>query len=278
MTVGGGAMTMRKVLLERDDSIAVLTFNRPEKHNTFNKKFWNDLNICLDDLEHKLPRVVIVTGAGNRAFSAGFDINPDNPLVSSLVDAVMLGVRKPVEELIRFIRTSVDRLVTLPAPVIAAVNGLAYGGGAELAVRCDLRVADPGAVFSFSEMKLGLMPDHGGTVGLQRLVGTSRAVELILSGKKVSAAEAYKIGLVNQVSEPGRCLDSALDLAKSIAANGPRAVRASLAVLRRAGDLQAADALELESRHAVDLILSRECVEGIAAFMSGKQPEFKGPP
>jgi len=270
-------MTMPKVLLERDDSIAVLTFNRPEKHNTFNKAFWDDFNICLDDLEHKLPRVVIVTGAGSRAFSAGFDINPDNPLVSSLVDAVVQGVRQPIEELIRFIRTSVDRLVTLPAPVIAAVNGLAFGGGAELAVRCDLRVADPGAVFSFSEVKLGLMPDHGGTVGLQRLVGTSRAVELILSGKKISAAEAYKIGLVNQVSEPGRCLDSARELAGTIAANGPRAVRASLAVLRRAGELPVSDALELESRHAVDLILSKECIDGITAFMSGKQPEFKDP-
>jgi enoyl-CoA hydratase/carnithine racemase len=270
-------MTMPTVLLERDESIAIITFNRPEKHNAFNKTFWDDFNICLDDLEHKLPRVVIVTGAGDRAFSAGFDINPDNPLVSALVDSVMKGVRQPVEKLIRFIRTSVDRLVTLPVPVIAAVNGIAFGGGAELAVRCDLRVADPGAVFSFSEVKLGLMPDHGGTVGLQRLVGTARAVELILSGKKVGAAEAHKIGLVNQVSEPGRCLDNARELAGTIAANGPRAVRASLAVLRCAGELPVSEALELESRHAVDLILSKECVDGITAFMSGNKPEFKDP-
>lgn len=271
-------MTMPTALLERDDSVAVITFNRPEKHNAFNKTFWDDFNLCLDDLEHKLPRVVIVTGAGHRAFSAGFDINPDNPLVSSLVDAVMQGVRQPVEELIRFIRTSVDRLVTLPLPVIAAVNGFAFGGGAELAVRCDLRVADPCAVFSFSEVKLGLMPDHGGAVGLQRLVGTARAVEMILTGKKVGAAEALQMGLVNQLSEPGHCLDSALELARTIAANGPRAVRASLAVLRRAGELPVSDALELESRHAVDLILSKECVDGITAFISGRKPEFKDPP
>jgi enoyl-CoA hydratase/carnithine racemase len=270
-------MTMPTVLFKRDDSIAMITFNRPEKHNAFDKAFWDELRACLDDLEHRLPRVVIVTGAGDRAFSAGFDISPDNPLVSSLVNAVMNEVRQPVEELIRLIRTSVDRLVTLPVPVIAAVNGLAYGGGAELAVRCDLRVADPGAVFSFSEVKLGLMPDHGGTVGLQRLVGTSRAAELILSGKKIGADEALRIGLINLVSESGRCLECARELAGTIAANGPRAVRTVLAVLRRAGELSVSDALELESRHAVDLILSRECVEGISAFMIGKQPEFKDP-
>jgi enoyl-CoA hydratase/carnithine racemase len=271
------AKMMPTVLLQRDESVAVMTFNRPEKHNTFNQTFWDDFNLCLDDLKRKLPRVVIVTGAGKRTFSAGFDIGPDNPQVSSLVDSVMQGVRHPVEELIRYIRTSVDRLVTLPVPVIAAVNGLAFGGGAELAVRCDLRVADPDAAFSFSEVKLGLMPDHGGAIGLQRLVGTSRAVELILTGKKIGAAEALEIGLVNQVSEPGLCLDTARELAGTIAANGPRAVRASLAVLRCAGELPVSDALEMESRHAVDLILSRECIDGITAFMSGKKPEFKDP-
>ena len=268
---------MSTVLLEREGSIAVITFNRPEKHNTFNKAFWDDLNACLDNLQSKLPRAVIVTGAGDRAFSAGFDVSPENPQVSSLVDSVMKGVRPPVEELIRLIRTTVDRLVSLPVPVIAAVNGLAYGGGAELAVRCDLRVADPGAVFSFSEVRLGLMPDQGGTVGLQRLVGRSRAIELILSGKKVGAAEAREIGLVNQVSAPGRSLDGARALAGTISANGPRAVRASLAVLRSVGELPETEALELESRHAVDLILSKECIDGITAFLSGKPPEFRDP-
>lgn len=270
-------MMMPTVLLERDESIAVMTFNRPEKHNTFNKTFWDDLNVCLDDIDHKLPRVLIVTGAGKRAFSAGFDVSPENPQVLSLVDSVMKGVRQPVEDLIRRIRTSVDRLVNLPIPVIAAVNGLAFGGGAEIAVRCDLRVADPAAVFSFSEVKLGLMPDHGGTVGLQRLVGTSRAMELILSGKKIGAAEAFSIGLVNQVSETARCLECARALAGTIAANGPRAVRASLAMLRSAGELPVSEALELESRHAVELILTRECIDGITAFMSGKPPEFSDP-
>ena len=268
---------MPTVLLERDRSIAIVTINRPEKYNAFNKAFWDDLNGCLDELWHHPPRAVIVTGAGDKAFSAGFDVNPENPQVSSLVDSVVEGVRKPVEDLIRLIRTSVDRLVTLPVPVIAAVNGLAFGGGAELAVRCDLRVADPGAVFCFSEVKLGLMPDHGGAVGLERLIGTSRAIELILTGKRVGAAEAHQIGLVNRVSEPGRCLDHARELAKIIAANGPQAVRASLALLRKTGDLPQAEALELESRYAVDLILSKECIDGITAFLNGKKPEFKDP-
>jgi len=272
------AMTRPTALLERDESVAIITLNRPERHNTFNKAFWDDFNLLVDDIVRKPPRVVIVTGAGRHAFSAGFDVNPDNSLVSSLFDAVMRGERQPVEELIRFIRTSVDRLVTLPVPVIAAVNGLAFGGGAELAVRCDLRIADPCAVFSFSEVKLGLMPDHGGAVALQRLIGTARAVELILTGKKVNAVEALQMGLVNQLSEPGQCLGGALELARTIAANGPRAVGASLAVLRQAGDLPAAEALALESTQAVDLILSKECVAGITAFLSGRKPGFIDPP
>ena len=268
---------MPAVLMERDGAVAIMTFNRPERHNAFNLTFWEDFNLCLDALVQEPPRVIIVTGAGSRAFSAGFDVNPDNPQVSSLFDAVVNGVRQPVDDLIRFIRTSVDRLVALPVPIIAAVNGLAFGGGAELAVRCDLRIADPAALFSFSEVRLGLMPDHGGTVGLQRLVGTSRAIELVLTGKRVNAAEAHQMGLVNQVSEPGSCLDEARKLAGIIAANGPRAVRASLAMLRRAGDLPVPEALDLESRHAVDLILTRECIDGITAFLSGLQAVFSDP-
>ena len=123
-------------------------------------------------------------------FSAGFDVNPANPQITILAEAVKKRSRTAVEEVVRYIRETVDRLVALPVPIIAAINGLAFGGGAELAVRCDMRVMDPGAVICFSEVRLGLMPDWGGGVALSRLLGRSLAADLILTARRVGADEA----------------------------------------------------------------------------------------
>jgi enoyl-CoA hydratase/carnithine racemase len=163
-----------------------------------------------------------------------------------------------------------DRLFALPVPIIAAVGGVAYGGGAELATRCDLRVVAPGATFCFSEVKLGLMPDWGGGVALARLLGPARAADLILTARKVGADEALALGLANRVGG----LDDALALAGQIAENGPRAVRAALSVIRGAGDLSWRDALALELDAASDLIAAGECQVGIAAFLSRTPPQF----
>ena len=150
-------MTKYGVSLERRGKIAVITFNRPERRNAFNEAMWSGLEEVVSGLIGNLPRAVIVIGAG-KAFCAGFDVNPDNPQVSGLIDAVQKKERAPVEELIRRLQRAVDALVTLPVPIIAAINGDAYGGGAELASRCDLRVMDSSAVISFSEVRLGLCP------------------------------------------------------------------------------------------------------------------------
>jgi enoyl-CoA hydratase len=231
----------------------------------------------ISDLKCDLPRAVVLTGSGDKAFSAGFDVNPENPQVARLVDAVQKHEKGPAMSLIQLVRTTTDSLVQLPVPVIAAINGLAYGGGAEIASRCDLRVMDPAAVICFSEVKLGLMPDHGGVVGLTRLIGPSKAADLILTARKVGAEEAFELGLVNRISAPGKALEEAKELAQRIAANGPLAVRHALSVIRRTLDMSCDQALEMETNEAVELITSGECVHGITAFLSRQKPVFPDP-
>ncbi|TAL39934.1 MAG: enoyl-CoA hydratase/isomerase family protein [Spirochaetes bacterium] len=265
---------MSPVEIRRDGKIAILTMDRPDRHNAFNEDMWMSLGKATDDLLAAMPRAIVITGAGARAFCAGFDVNPDNPQVAALVGAVQKHDPKPVEGLIRLIRTTVDRFTGLPVPVIAAVNGMAYGGGAELASRCDMRVADPAAVFCFSEVRLGLIPDWGGGVALARLIGTGRAADMILSARKVDAAEAHAMGLADRVSAPGKCLDEACALAHEIARNGPASVRAALAVIRASRELPMGKALDFESEQAIALIAGGECIHGITALLSKKEPEF----
>jgi len=262
--------------LEYRGHIAVVTLNRPHKKNAFDEKMWDAFEDITAKLKKNSPRVVIVTGAGN-AFSAGFDVNPENPQVSRLVEAVKNHQRRPVEALIGRIRTAVDNFVFLPVPVIAAINGSAYGGGAELAVRCDLRVIDPAAVFCFSETRLGLMPDWGGGVALSRLIGASRAADLILTAREIDAGEAFSMGMANRTSAPGKVLEEAMQLAEQIASNGPCAVRHALSVIRKAADLPQGNALQVETDEATSLITSGECYHGIAAFLNNEKPQFPDP-
>ena len=144
-------------------------------------------------------------------------------------------------------------------------------------VRCDLRVMDPDAVIRFSEVRLGLMPDWGGGAALVRLVGASRAADLILTARSVGAKEALALGLANRISPPGRAVETAMELAETIAGNGPQAVRHALALIRRAGDLPLSRALALETEQAVSLIATGECIQGIGAFLEKKSPVFDDP-
>lgn len=265
------------IRLKRQGSIAVITLDRPAKQNAFDQHMWDCLDEVVHELTASLPRVIVLTGAGEKAFCAGFDVNPENPLLKPLLAAIEGHDKGPAYDLIYRIRSSTDRLVTLPIPIIAAINGLAYGGGAEIASRCDLRVMDQNAVICFSEVQLGLMPDHGGVVGLTHLVGASRASDLILTARKVGAKEAFQLGLTNRISAPGKALEEALALALTIAENGPSAVRHALSVIRRTGDLTTQEALELETQEAVNLIASGESIHGVSAFLMRQKPEFPEP-
>ncbi|HNV48486.1 MAG TPA: enoyl-CoA hydratase/isomerase family protein [Spirochaetota bacterium] len=261
------------ILYERKGHIALVTLNRPDRRNAFHEAMWTALDRVVDDIRAALPRAIVLTGAGP-AFCAGFDVNPDNTQVSGMIEAVQRHEREPAERLVARIRSAVDGFVSLPVPIIAALNGLAYGGGAELAVRCDMRIADPDAVICFSETKLGLMPDWGGGAALARLIGPSRAADLVCTARRVDAGEAFALGLVNRISAPGETRYEALALAESIAQNGPRAVRAALSVVRRANDMPLPDALDYESEQAATLIASGECIHGISAFLTKQKAEF----
>jgi enoyl-CoA hydratase/carnithine racemase len=259
--------------LEQRGNLAIVTLDRPAKKNALNEALWLALERVLGELEAKLPRAVVVTGAG-AAFCAGADVSPDNPLSAALMQAMQDAQPERAKLVLTRMRSVVDRLVELPVPVIAALNGLAYGGGAEIAARLDLRVADPRATICFSEVRLGLMPDLGGGVALTRLIGPARAADLILTARRIDAEEALGLGLVNRVSAPGKSVEVALELAEQIAKNGPRAVRSALEVIRKSPDLAIGDALSFELERAADLIVSGECVHGVSALFSKRDPEF----
>ena len=262
------------VKLEYQNHVAIITLHRPDKRNALNEWMFARLEAAIEKLQAKLPRALVLTGAGDKAFCAGFDVHPDNPMNEFMLQAAAEKDSSAALKCIGRIREVADALMALPIPIIAAVNGMAFGGGAEIAVRCDLRVMDPDTIICFSETTLGLMPDFGGTPSLVRLAGPSVAADLILTARKISAREAMDLKLVNRVSAPGKALAEAVALAKTIAANGPRAVRAALEVIRNSQDLPLEDALALELDNAVDLVASGEFVYGIRAFLEKKPPEF----
>jgi len=262
------------ISLKREGYIALVTLDREHKKNAFDAHMFKALKIVTQELKTDLPRAVVLTGAGEQAFSAGFDVGLDNPMTARLFNAVNTGDEEMAMEVIQEFRQIVDDFVNLPIPIIAGVNGLAYGGGAELAVRCDMRIMDESAGICFSEVRLGLMPDWGGGAYLSKLVGTAAASDLILTARVVGAKEAKALGLVNQVSEKGCCLHQAMELAGRISRNGPKAVQQALAVIRESRELPMSQALVSEARAAARLIVSGECIHGITAFMEKKPPEF----
>lgn len=270
-------MTTEGIRLERRGHAALVILDRPSRLNAFNTMMFDALRRVAGELKQTLPRAVVVTGSSDRAFCAGFDVNPDNPLVVKLYEAMGKKDRQGIIDGMKVVRDAVDAFVSLPVPIIAAVNGLAYGGGAELASRCDMRVMDPNAVICLSEVRLGLMPDWGGGAALAHLLGPAQAADLILSARKVKADEALQLGLVNRVSEAGRCLDDALALAEAISQNGPQAVRHALAVIRQSRNMSLDQSLALEMEQAVALVESGECVHGITAFLEKRKPEFPNP-
>jgi len=267
-------MSKEGINLERKGKIAVLTIDRPQRRNAFNEHMFSSLEKATGALKNNLPRSLVITGAGDKAFSAGFDVSPDNPMVSDIAESAGKQDGAPAKRIIVHIRKAVDDLFSLPVPIIAALNGLAYGGGAELSVRCDMRVMDTDTVICFSEVRLGLMPDWGGGPALVRLVGPSKAADLILTARRIKADEALRLGLVNRVSKPGQALKEAISLAEMIAVNGPRAVGHALEVIRQSMNLPFQKALDLEAEKAVSLIVSGECIYGVAAFLEKKEPEF----
>jgi enoyl-CoA hydratase/carnithine racemase len=209
------ALTLQNVLYERKSGIAYMTLNRPKVLNALNTPTWTDLRTAFEDAKaDKSVRGVILTGAGDKAFIAGADISE-----LAHVDAF------EAEESSRFGQGVLDLIENLGKPVIAAINGFALGGGCEAAMACTIRIAVEHAKFGQPEVKLGLLPGGGGTQRLPRLVGKGRALQLILSGEMISAQEAYRIGLVNEVVPAADLIARAEAILKQITSNAPIAIK-----------------------------------------------------
>ena len=256
---------MSNLTYEREDHIAVLTVNRPARLNALSAELINDLSEALaqlvtdDDL-----RVVIITGAGD-AFSAGTDISE----LANLTEAEALETSSRGQKIC-------DQIESFPVPVIAAINGVAAGGGCELALACHLRIASTGSKFSLPETHLGLIPAYGGTQRLTRDVAIARALELMLAGKQIDAAAALELGLVNRVVESSELMVAARGLASEIAALAPLAIRACLKAVNQGSRLPFEEGLQLEQDLFASLLETEDAKEGTRAFLETRPPVFKG--
>jgi enoyl-CoA hydratase len=253
--------------LERRGPVAVVTMNRPEALNAFNAEQLRLLAETFDEIAvDGSIRCVILTGAGERAFAAGADIKEMKDLDGS--GGLAFGraghrATRSVEE--------------LPQPVIAAVNGFALGGGCELALAADIRLASENAVFAQPEVTLGIPPGWGGSQRLPRLVGPGLAAELIFTGRRVKAEEALRIGLVNAVYPLDQLMEAATKLADSIAANSPIAVRSAKQLIRLAFNGQTIDGLASEASAFGESFTTNDQKEGMAAFVEKRAAIFQDP-
>jgi enoyl-CoA hydratase len=260
------SLALANVKYEKKGAIAYVTVNRPKVLNALNKSTWNDLNAAFEDAKADASvRGVILTGAGDKAFIAGADISE-----LAHLDAYQ------GEESSRLGQSVLDLIENLGKPVIAAINGFALGGGCETAMACTMRIAVEQARFGQPEVKLGLLPGGGGTQRLPRLVGKGRALQLILTGETISAQEAYRIGLVNEVVPVDNLIDRAETILKQIAANAPIAVKFSLDAVNKGLDSNQSVGLALEASYFGICAASEDKKEGTSAFLEKRAPQFQG--
>jgi enoyl-CoA hydratase len=259
-------MTYDFLKLDVADRVATITVNRPDKLNALNDATMLELGRAVEQVRaDDAVAGVIVTGAG-RAFVAGADISE----LRSKTPTQAYALARRGQDVFR-------RLETSPKPVIAAVNGFALGGGCELAMACHVRVASESAKFGQPEVKLGLIPGYGGTQRLSRLIGRGRALQLLLTGEMIDAAEAYRIGLVNRVV-PGSesVVEAALGILRLMLANAPLALGHCIDVVHRGADIPLDEALAIEAAAFGLLAATEDARQGTAAFLEKRAPAFTG--
>lgn len=266
--------TIPELTVEREDGIATLTIRREAKRNALHWPLWAALRDAAAALTRDPPRAVILTGAGGH-FSAGMDLALDNGLFDRVFAAMMARDEDGLRAIIRELKAIVDGIAAIPCPVISAIEGACAGGGLEVALACDFRVAGRGAFFALPETKAGLMCDVGGTVRTVRRLGRNRAAELLLTARRVTAEEALEWGLITRLVEAGGALSAARALAEEIKGCGPVATRETLMVLRQVDGLGDEDAYALETEAGVRTLLGGECVEGSQAFIEKRRPSWK---
>jgi len=258
--------TYDTILYAVEEHVATITLNRPDVHNAQNDTLRRELHHVFSALTTDDDvKVIVITGAGARAFSAGADIRE---FVEPASPTELRERRKRIEY-----RSVMDRC---SQPIIAAINGFALGGGLELALACDIRIAAENATLGLTEIDLAIIPGGGGTQRLSRLIGRGKALEMILTGAKIPASEALRLGIVERVVPAGEALTAAAELARTIAAKAPIALRyAKEAVVKGLG-MSLEDGLRLEGDLSTLLRTTEDRVEGAKAFLEKRKPRWTG--
>ena len=260
------SLMLDNVVYEKQEGLAYVTVNRPKVLNALNTPTWKDLRTAFEDArDDSAVRGVILTGAGDKAFVAGADISE-----LAHVSAV------EAEKSSRFGQEVLDLIENLGKPVVAAINGFALGGGCETAMACTIRIAVDTAKFGQPEVTLGLVPGGGGTQRLPRLVGKGRALQLILSGEMISAQEAWRIGLVNEVVPAAALITRAEAILKKISSNAPIAVKFALEAANKGLETSQSEGLLLEASYFGLCAATEDKEEGTTAFLEKRRPQFRG--
>jgi len=259
-------MKYEAIRYELADGVATITLNRPEVHNAMNEKMREELTACFGDIAQNADvRVVVATGAGEKAFSAGADIRE---FVAPQVPVQFRAHRQRVD-----FRAAMDRC---GQPIIAAIRGFALGGGLEFALACDIRIASEDSLLGLTEVNLAIIPGGGGTQRLPRLVGRDKALEMILTGVRIDAREALRIGLVERVVPAGEALSAAQTLALTLAERAPVALRYAKEAVVKGLELPLAEGGRLENDLATLLRTTEDRIEGAKAFLEKRKPRFTG--
>ena len=254
------------LLTQKDQGICLLTLNRPQVMNAFNFELLHALKAEVEKLRFdRHVRVVIITGAGQRAFCSGADLKERATLSPQEVKTYIFTIRN--------LFTAIEQL---NKPVIAGINGVALGGGTELALACDIRLASESATMGLTETRLAIIPGAGGTQRLPRLVGRGKAKELIFTGRRIGAGEALQIGLVNRICQPDALLDECRQMAATIAEGGPIALEQAKYAINFGSETDLATGLAIESAAYWVTIPTRDRLEGLAAFGEKRKPVYKG--
>ena len=257
-------MTYSNLLIESADRISIITINRPEKRNALNEQTRSEIIQALDDLRTSDSRVVVFTGAGDKAFVAGADI-------AEFEGRTALAQRKVMRQ-----HRVWDAVEDFPKPVIAMINGFCLGGGLELALACDIRIAAETAKLGQPEINLGIIPGGGGTQRLTRLVGEGKAMEMILTGDMIDGVEAKRIGLVNDAVPAGDLRQQVMALAAKISEKSPIALQMGKDAVKSASRLNLREGLERENELFCMTFTSEDMKEGVRAFLEKRKAEYHG--
>ena len=257
-------MGYENIIYEKKNGIAMITLNRPEVRNAITKQIWIEIQQAIEEIkEDETVRVVIITGAGDKAFAAGADIKE-------------LNARSMLDNLNNPAHTALWEIENLPKPVIAAINGYALGGGCELAMACDIRIASERARLGQPEVGVGILAGAGGTQRLPRLVGVGKAKELLFTGDIIIAAEAKEIGLVNKVVPHEKLMETVMEIAEKILSKAPLAISMTKAAVNAGTEADLRVGLVLEKLCQTVLFNTKDRLEGTSAFLEKRTPQFKG--